>query len=97
MAYVKLVGHKNRHESWIAEVVLERDDDGNVTKSVQVGVPGEVTAEDQKALEAKGFVFEKSSKQEAEEVAASSGGAAPDVAGSAPTFGPSGSEENDQA
>ena len=92
MAFKKLVGHVNRHESWTSEVILERDEEsGEVTKSVLLGVPTEdLSDEDVTTLEERGFVFEDSSAEEAEEVKASVPEGAPvggDVAAAAPTFG----------
>lgn len=96
MGYVKLAGTRNRHTSWISEVVLEVDDDGNPTKVVRAGVPVNLSAEQQSKLEERGFTFEKSSKAEVEayeeEAALQVGG---DVAAAAPVFGDS--EAPDQA
>jgi hypothetical protein len=96
MGYVKLAGTRNRHTSWVSEVVLEVDDDGNPTKVVRAGVPVSLSSSDQEKLEARGFTFESSSKSEFEsyqEEAALEVGA--DVAGAAPVFGDS--EAPDQA
>lgn len=89
--YYKVTGG-NPNTNWTSEVVLERDDEtGEVTKSVQIGVPAQINAEDRKALEQLGFKVESSSKSEAEGVAES--GPAPedtpggDVTGSSPVFG----------
>lgn len=70
MSYVKLVGHKNP-QNWTTEIVLERDENGEVTSSVKAGVPVDLNASDKSDLEDKGFIFESSSKSEADEVAAS--------------------------
>lgn len=90
-SFYKLVGTNSPHIDWTSEVVLERDEDGNVTKSVQAGVPAQLSADEVKSLSAEhGLVFEKSSKEEADEAAATA--TAPvgsDVAGSAPLFGDS--------
>ena len=82
--YYKLVGTGNRHTDWTTGVVLERDDDGNVTKEVTAaGSP--LSAEDKEKVEALGFKLEKVSKAEAEEAQAS--GVGSDVTGAAPVFG----------
>jgi hypothetical protein len=86
--YYKLVGHKNSTQSWSAGVVLERDGEGNVTKQILVGEPtSELTAEDRKKVEDLGFVLEKSSAKEAEELAAQAPEVGADVAGQGPVFG----------
>jgi len=96
--YYKVTGG-NPHTNWTTEVVLERDEEtGEVTKSVEVGVPIKLNAEDRKALEKLGFTVESSSAKEAEEVAES--GPAPedrpggDVAAEAPVFGSTAGEPN---
>jgi len=67
---VKLAGTTNRHENWTNGYVLERDEEtGEVTKQVEAGVPIELSKQDQDKLEALGAVFEKSSADEAKEVA----------------------------
>jgi len=82
--YYKLVGTGNRHSDWTTGVVLERDDDGNVTKEVTTaGNP--LSAEDKEKVEAMGFKLEKVSKADAEEAQAA--GVGSDVAGAAPVFG----------
>ena len=87
-SYYKLVGTTNPHTDWTTEVVLERDEDGNVTKSIGGAMPSTLTAADRKKVEAMGYSLESVSKEEAEEVAATSG-VGGDVTGSAPVFGTS--------
>lgn len=97
MGYVKLVGSRNRHESWAAEYVLERGDDGNPTKVVALGAPVNLNKDEQEKLEALGAVFESSSQKEAEEHERAIELAQPvgaDVAGSAPLLGDGGNEPN---
>lgn len=90
MGYVKLTGTANRHTDWTTEIVLERDEAGEVTKVVKAGVPVNLTADEQKKLEGLGYTFDDSSAEEAKEYeegqATVQVGA--DVAGSAPTFAP---------
>jgi hypothetical protein len=93
VAYVKLVGTENRHEDWTTEVVLERDNEGNVTKSIKAGVPVEITAEERKKLEGLGLTLEDSSAQEAKEVAENTQVAGSDVGGAAPSFGSTASQQ----
>lgn len=90
----------NPHTDWTAEVVLERDDEGNATKSVVLGVPSQLNQDDRKALEALGYTVESSTKSEAEEIVGDSpqiaqqaGG---DVAAAGPTFGTSTDQPNQQ-
>lgn len=87
MPYVKLVGTKNPNVNWATSVVLERDDDGNVTKEVVSGVPINLESAEQSKVEAMGFVLESSSKDEAEKVQESTPAAGSDVSGAAPVFG----------
>lgn len=88
--YYKLVGHKNSDQNWTTEIILERNDDDEPTKVVRVGEPtNDLTADERKQIEDLGFVIEKSSANEAKEVAESGpdqqvGG---DVVGQAPVFG----------
>lgn len=86
--YYKLVNNKDPHTSWTSEVVLERDSDGNVSKSARVGEPAQFSAEDKKKLEGLGFSFESSSKEEAEkyEEEANESTAALDTASAGPVF-----------
>lgn len=89
MAYVKLKGSRIPGDGTQGYVV-ERDGDGNVTKSVELGVPVEINATQKKKLEALGAVFEDSSidevKQHEEESVLTAVG--DDIAGSAPQFAP---------
>jgi hypothetical protein len=94
MAYVKLVGTKNRHTDWTAEVVVEKDKNGKPSKVLKKDVPVELSADKQKELEAKGYVFEDSSKSEAEKVAEESVSVATDTQVSGPLLG--GSETDNQ-
>jgi hypothetical protein len=93
VGYVKAVGTTNRHENWTAGIVLERDEEtGEVTKQVTMGVPVELSKDDQKKLEKTfGFIFEDSSKQEADDavVAADAQPVGADVAAAAPLLGAS--------
>lgn len=86
--YYKLVGSRNPTVDWTAEVILEKDDDGNVTKSVGRNRPAQLNQDDLDTLERLGYKVEKSSKSEAkaaeESVATQVSG---DVAGSAPLIG----------
>lgn len=92
--YYKLVGStSNRHTDWTSGIVLERDDDGNVTKSVSTTVPAELSAEDVKKVQALGYEVEKTTKKEAEEAQNITVGS--DVAGSGPVF--TGAGEANQA
>jgi hypothetical protein len=84
-SYYKLVGTPNPHTNWTTEVVLERDEDGNVTKSVGA-VPSKLNADDRKKVEEMGFTLEQVSKEEAEAAAATPVAGA-DVSGAAPVFG----------
>lgn len=90
MALYTLVGTKNPDTDWTTQVVLERDDDGNVTASVGVGQPAELTKEQVDQLEGQGLVLDQVSKTEADEMTArQSARAAGDTAGAAPMFGES--------
>jgi hypothetical protein len=91
-SFYKLVGTNSPHIDWTSEVVLERDEDGNVTKSIKAGVPVQLSADEVKSLSSEyNLVFEKSSKEEADQAATVSAAASvgSDVAGSAPLFGES--------
>ena len=67
MGYLKLVGNKNS-QNWTTELIYERDEKtGEVTGSIQAGVPSEVDAGVQKKFEDLGYIFESSSKKEADE------------------------------
>jgi hypothetical protein len=95
MAYKKLVGTKNRHTSWITEVRLDDE------RTISAGEPVDLSAEDQKSLEERGFVFEDSSKEEATEAAENQQPVGADVGRAAPVFGSSvqpnqDAEEGDQ-
>jgi hypothetical protein len=97
--YYKLVGSKNPTVDWTAEVILEKDDEGNVTKSVGFDKPAQLNEDDRNTLESLGYEVESSSKEEAEE-AEEREVLAPAALGTAPLIGsgtsqPSSSESND--
>lgn len=81
MSYYKWVRNADPSD-WVARLELE---DGTV---IELGVPVEMSADDKKALEAEGRVFESSSKSEAEQVAAAKAGptVGADTAISGPVF-----------
>lgn len=82
---------ENRHTDWTAGVVTEKDEAGNPTKVVPVGVPTELSAEDREAVEALGFTVNESSAEEAEEAGGGAEGFWPtDTTNAAPVFGSSG-------
>lgn len=83
--YYKLAGSKNSTTDWTAEVILEKDDDGNVTKSVGANRPAQLNKDDLDKLEARGYTVEKVSKDEAEK--AEQQAAAPEALGTAPLIG----------
>lgn len=84
--YYKLVSSTNPHTDWVTEIVLERDKEGNATKSVSAA-GGELSADDRKKVEDLGYTVEKVTKSEVQEAQASQVGS--DVAGSGPIFGDS--------
>lgn len=97
--YYKLVGSDNPTVDWTAEVILEKDDDGNVKKAVGVNSPAQLNQDDLDVIKKLGLSVEKVSKSEAEEdqaamhaTAAASGG---DVGATAPIIG-SGTSENEE-
>lgn len=93
--YYKLVGSTNP-ANWTTEVVLERNDQGEVTKAVRVGEPQQLNQEDRDKLESLGFTVEKSSASEAKEVEESAGQQpGSDIAGAAPVFGSVSQEDNE--
>lgn len=76
--YVKLVGHSDPQVNY-GSVKVSDDEE------VFVGVPtNKLSASDKKKLEERGYVFESSSKSEAEEAEQSAGS---DVTGTAPVLG----------
>lgn len=84
--YYKLATTPNRHTDWTTNVILERDEDGNVTKEVGVNQPAQLNETDRNKVEALGYTLERVSKQEAEESQAAQA-AGTDVTGAAPVFG----------
>lgn len=83
MPYVKFIGWDDPQNE-ITEISLG-------DKMVVMGVPVELSAGEQKKLEDRGFLFEKSSKEEADKAASDAeptgqavGG---DITGAAPKFG----------
>jgi hypothetical protein len=83
--YYKLSGTPNRHTDWTSEIVLERDEDGNVTKAVSSTQPATLNESEREKVESLGYSLEKVSKSEAE--AAQQSGVGADVVGAAPVFG----------
>jgi hypothetical protein len=82
--YVKLTGHVRRHEFNVSELTTV---DG---KTVRVGVPVNLSAEEKKSLEGVGYLFEDSSKEEHETYENSFEVIQPvgaDVGAAAPLFG----------
>jgi hypothetical protein len=88
MTYVKLSPPANPSTDNTTVYVLERDEDGVVTKDVRVGVPTDVSKADQEKLGALGAKFEDSSADEAKkyEESQSSVVVGDDIAGAAPVF-----------
>ena len=80
--YYRLVGSDNPTDG-TTSVVLERDEDGNVTKEA-TAAGSALSAEDKEKVESLGYTLEQVSKEDAEQAAASQAGS--DVAGAAPTF-----------
>lgn len=83
--YYKLVGSQNPTTDWTTSVVLERDDEGNVTKEVGVDRPAQLNKDDLDKLKSIGFEVTKSSKDEAE--AAEAASVSNDALASAPLIG----------
>ena len=85
--YYKLVGSKeNSTVDWTTEVVLERGDDGEVTKAVGVNRPAQLSKADLDKLEELGYETEGVSKEEAEQAEAAVA-VGEDVAAAAPLLG----------
>lgn len=61
--YVKLTGHRDRHENAVEVLLLKGG------KEVRLGEPVDLTATEREGLEEKGYEFETSSKKELEEIA----------------------------
>lgn len=83
--YYKLVGSENSTTDWTSSVILERDDDGNVTKEVGVDRPAQLTKEDLDTVKGLGLKVEKSSKDEADQAEAAA--VSNDALASAPLIG----------
>lgn len=83
MPYKKLVKHSDPN-NWTTEVILARDEDGNVTGSVRAGEPADMSADDWKTIESFGFIVEASSKEEAEQFAVAQPQVGSDIAGASP-------------
>jgi hypothetical protein len=96
MPYVVATGTSDPNNNWTTSVILERDDDGNVTKEVTVGVPVDLSKSEQDDLSEKfGLVFEDSSATEAKEAAAEAAANPPVVGGVAPVFGNTNDDDDD--
>jgi hypothetical protein len=85
LPYVKLVGHENPQNE-TSEISLG-------DKTVAMGVPVDLGADEQQKLEERGFRFEDSSEQEAQQsvsdtVPTEGQVAGDDVQGAAPSLGP---------
>lgn len=83
--YYKLAGSKNSTTDWTSEVILEKDDEGNVTKSVGVNRPAELSKDDLDKLKDLGFEVEKATADEAK--AAADQVEVPEAVGTAPLIG----------
>lgn len=84
--YYKLAGSKNSTTDWTSEVILEKDDDGKVKKSVGVNRPAQLNKDDLEKLESLGYETEKVSADEAKQ-AEEEAVAAPEALGAAPLIG----------
>lgn len=84
--YYKLSGSKNSTVDWTSEVILEKDDDGQVTKSVGVNRPAQLNKDDLDTLKRLGYEYEKVSADEAKEAAEESA-TSPEALGTAPLIG----------
>ena len=100
MALYEFTGVKNPHTDWTTEIVLEKNEDGSVSKSVTIGEAVELSQEKAEQLGRSGFVFTKTSKSEVEKKQAERenergiGAVASDTAGAAPIFGDESDEPN---
>lgn len=71
------------------EIILERDEDGNVTKKISTAISAELSDSDRKKIEDLGYKVEAASeKSEAPKVSQADS----DVSGAAPVFGTQGDE-----
>ena len=85
--YYKLAGSKNPTTDWTAEVILEKDDDGNVTKSVGANSPAQLSQEDRDKLEALGYEVESVQQARGRRSEAQAVIAASSQLGTAPALG----------
>jgi hypothetical protein len=86
MGYVKVVGHKDP-TNFTAEVIFERDENGEPSVYARKGEPSELSAAQVKYLKEDGFIVEDSSKGEFDSFSgAREAGPAADVVGSAPVM-----------
>lgn len=83
--YYKLSGSKNPTTDWTAEVILERNDEGEVSKVVGATRPAQLNSGDLDKLKDRGYEVTKVSKDEAEEAVQQA--AAPEALGAAPLIG----------
>jgi hypothetical protein len=84
-----VTGTTNPSRSGTEEVVFEKDENDNVTKSISKTQPAELSKEEKGTLDSLGVTYEKVSADEAtaiEEGAAQTSAVASDTAGAAPTF-----------
>lgn len=86
MALYRVTGTENPTVDWTREVILERDEDGEVKKSVSATQPAELTKENQETLKELGVKVEKVSAEEAQELSEAEV-VGTDVAAAAPTLG----------
>lgn len=94
--YYKLAGSNNSTVDWTTEVILEKDDEGNVTKAVGASSPAQLNKSDLDKLEELGYTVEESSKEEAEKAEVESAVGA-DVAAAAPILGTANVDQVDQS
>jgi hypothetical protein len=85
-----LAGSKNPAVDWTSEVILERDDDGNVTKSVSAERPAQLTKDDLAAIENLGLKVEKVTAEEVKEAEQRAASVGADALAQAPVIGDSG-------
>jgi hypothetical protein len=91
--YYKLVPGENANKDWTSEVVLEKNDKGETTKSVSVDRPAQLNKDEIDVIESLGLKVERSSKEEAVEAAKTAVNVG--EAGTAPLLGSS-SNDNDE-
>lgn len=85
MGYVKIVGHTTPGSEYGGAVL--RDEDGENPREVKVGEIVNITADQKKWLESRGFEVEESSKDDADKAEAEAPIVAADVVGTAPVLG----------